>query len=429
MAVIDSAYQYYLSTYANTAACRYDAHKKSQLRDICNQIIKINKDSPLYKIENTKDVTKYAIDIKESVRQLQNVISSLSDTNEGIETIFSKRIAQSSDENMVSVEYIGEDAENANGFKIQVEQLASNQVNCGNYLNPERLDMEPGNYSFHLNTASNCYEFQYTVTDSDTNLSILQKLAKLVHSAGIDITAAINRNESGQTALTLASKQTGAGEAQAHIFEILPTPDTASIKAMEVLGIQSVTRKAQNSRFLLNGKEHSSFSNTFTVDNNFDITLHACSEDGKSIEIGFKTNIDAIADNLQKLADTYNHIIDVANTHNSGKSSAKLIRDIGSAVRSYYNELESIGVIMDADFHLSIDRSLLADAVSSEDAAECFDVLNRFKNTLFERTATAYIDPMHYVNKLVVAYKNPGHNFAAPYITSIYSGIMLDWYC
>ena len=38
------------------------------------------------------------------------------------------------------------------------------------------------------------------------------------------------------------------------------------------------------------------------------------------------------------------------------------------------------------------------------------------------------MNPMNYVNTVVVAYKNPGHNFATPYITSIYSGMMLDNY-
>ena len=122
MAVVDSAYQYYLSTYANSTVSRYDTHKKSQLRDIYNQIVKINKDSPLYKIKNTKDVTKYAIDIKESARQLQNVISSLSDVNGGIEDVFSKHIAQSSDEDIVTAEYIGRDTDATTGFEIQVEQ-------------------------------------------------------------------------------------------------------------------------------------------------------------------------------------------------------------------------------------------------------------------------------------------------------------------
>ena len=37
---------------------------------------------------------------------------------------------------------------------------------------------------------------------------------------------------------------------------------------------------------------------------------------------------------------------------------------------------------------------------------------------------------MNYVDKLLVAYKNPaGHNFTAPYATSVYSGMMLDQYC
>ena len=51
MAAIDSAYQYYLSTYGTSTVSRYDAHKKSQLRDTYNKIVKINKDSPLYKIK------------------------------------------------------------------------------------------------------------------------------------------------------------------------------------------------------------------------------------------------------------------------------------------------------------------------------------------------------------------------------------------
>ena len=38
MAAIDSAYQYYLSTYGNSTVSRYDTHKKSQLRDTYNKI-------------------------------------------------------------------------------------------------------------------------------------------------------------------------------------------------------------------------------------------------------------------------------------------------------------------------------------------------------------------------------------------------------
>ena len=42
MAKIDSAYAYYLSTYADQKQTRYDSHKKSDLRKVYNSIVKSN---------------------------------------------------------------------------------------------------------------------------------------------------------------------------------------------------------------------------------------------------------------------------------------------------------------------------------------------------------------------------------------------------
>ena len=92
MAAIDSAYQYYLSTYGNSTVSRYDTHKKSQLRDTYNKIVKTNKESPLYKIKNLGEAKKYAIDIKESVGDIQHIAASLSSSGQGIEKAFSKKI-------------------------------------------------------------------------------------------------------------------------------------------------------------------------------------------------------------------------------------------------------------------------------------------------------------------------------------------------
>ena len=429
MAMIDSAYQYYLSTYRNSAVSRYDTHKKSQLRDVYNRIIKINKESPLYKIKDAGDVTKYAIDIKETTKSLQNVIASLEG---GVEGVFAKHIAQSSDEDVVSAEYIGNhdaDEPDAKGFEIQVRQLASNQVNLGNYLNTDRLDIDPGTYSFDLNTNTRSYEFQYTVNEDDNNLSVLQKLAKLVNSAGIGLSATVDTNEIGQVALRVASKQTGIAENEDYLFQIVPSFGAVSARAMNVLGIHHVETEARSSSFLLNGIEHSSYANTFTVDNHFDITLRGTHLGDDFAKIDFKANADAIADNVQKLVTAYNDVIDLAHAHSESRNSDKLIRDMSSVARNYHNELEAIGINIEEDSHLTIDRNLLTDAVTAEDAEQTFALLNDFKDDLNERSTNAFIDPMNYVNKLVVAYKNPGRNFATPYITSIYSGMMLDRYC
>ena len=91
MAKIDSAYNYYLMTYADQKATRYDSHKKSDLRKIYNSIVKSNKDSPLYKISDIESAKRYAIDIKEKTKSIQNVVASLSDNYGEFSDSFQKK--------------------------------------------------------------------------------------------------------------------------------------------------------------------------------------------------------------------------------------------------------------------------------------------------------------------------------------------------
>ena len=107
----------------------------------------------------------------------------------------------------------------------------------------------------------------------------------------------------------------------------------------------------------------------------------------------------------------------------------RLLNDMRSVTLNYNSELEAIGLCSQDDGRIKVARALLADAISSVDAKESFSVLNAFKDALNDKASNASINPMNYVNKIIVAYKNPGHNFAAPYISSIYAGMMLDRRC
>ena len=432
MAAIDNAYQYYLSTYSSSGMSRYDTHKKSQLRAVYNNMVKANKESPLYKIKYSGDVARFAIDIKEKTRSIQNIVASLSDSGSGIESVFSKKIAQSSDENAVDAEYVGQDqnVDEDTKLDIEVRHLATPQINLGNYLAPDASGVRPGTYSFDLTTDYNSYEFQYTVSGQDTNRDVQDKLARLINNANVGLRASVVESENGAGALQVTSMQTGLVENEHFLFEIIPSPETPSMQAMRTLGFDHVEQMASNSSFLLNGAEHSSLSNTFTVNNMFALTLKQANE-GSAAQIGFKSNSDAIADNVQSLVNAYNNIIELShNYEDTQQSSNKLLRDMENVAKSYHNELEAIGLTLQEDGSLSVDRGLLTDAVTAPDAEESFTVLNNFKDSLNEKAARASLDPMNYVNKILVAYKNPaGRNFVTPYITSIYSGMMLDRYC
>ena len=408
MAAIDSAYQYYLSTYGNSTVSRYDTHKKSQLRDTYNKIVKTNKESPLYKIKNLGEAKKYAIDIKESVGDIQHIAASLSSSDQGIEKAFSKKIAQSSDEDVVTAEYIGnDDTPDTTTFHIAVKQLAAEQINRGNYLQPDRYQFTPGIYSFDLNTNTNSYEFQFSVDRKDSNADVQQKLMQLINHSKIGINASMVQNSKGDNALVFSSSQTGIADDEDYLFQILPDASPSSMHAMKLLGIDQIAQKAGNSSFVLNGKEHSSYSNSFMVNNQFNLTLNGISKDGSEATIDFK----------------------IGHSYSDAQRPNKLVSDMSSVAKDYRNELEAMGLELDADNYLHIDRSLLYDAATAEDAQDNFAILNQFKDTLNSKAAEASIDPMNYVNKIIVAYKNPGHNFATPYITSIYSGMMLDRYC
>lgn len=432
MAKIDSISNYYLSTYGSSSMSRYDTHKKSQLRDIYNRIIKLNKESPLYKIPQMENAAEFAINVKESARSIQNIVASLSsDSDESIDSIFQKKVATTTDESVVTAEYIGTSSEatDVESFLIYVKQLATPQVNTGNFLDRHKSDLSQGTYSFDLNTTNTSYEFQFNVGKEDDNSDLLNKVAKLISKADIGLHAEVISNQSDKIALRLESNQTGLDNNEFSLFQILPQANSSSMQAMNVLGIDRMTSEPHNAKFILNGNDCESVANTFTVNEVFYLTLHnACSEN-ELVEVGFKPNTEAVADNIEKLTDAYNHVLTIGEEQAVSQDNPKFLKEMMSVSFSQKSLLESVGLELDTFGNIHVNRDVLSDVVLSDRASDCFDILNNFKETLNAKAANVSLDPMNYVNKVIVVYKNPGKNFAAPYITSLYSGMMLDRYC
>jgi len=425
VAVIDSAYNYYLTTYGNTST-RYDSHKKSELRNAYNNILKINKESPLYKVKSDENVQRQVIDIKENARNVKNVIASMADGGDDMESFFSKKVPYSSDSDLVSVDYVGENNGNApTSFNIEVRQLATPQINTGNYLRNFDMDFKPGNYTFDLDTANTSYEFQYSINEGENNSDVLNKLKRLVNTSGIGLSANIISEDGESSALEITSKQTGLAENETFIFNIKPGTNAGSMEALTTLGIAGVSQRAGNSSFLLNGIERSSYSNTFTIGGSFEVTLHGISAEDDPTEVGLKTSVDAVADNVSSLVNSYNSFITAADNYKDF-GGQQLAREIKSVADTFRTELESIGLVESEDGTLSIDKALLSQALDSENRVESFSVLSAFKNGLANKADAASTNPFKYVNKLVVEYKNPGRTFNTPYASSVYSGMMLD---
>ena len=89
-------------------------------------------------------------------------------------------------------------------------------------------------------------------------------------------------------------------------------------------------------------------------------------------------------------------------------------------------DLSSVGITADEDGFVSVDESKLEEKLQGDEAKDTFNTLNKFRNAVFREADRVSVNPMNYVNKLIVEYKNPGRTFSAPYATSAYAGMMVD---
>lgn len=425
MARIDAAYNYYLTTYGpKTVGSKHDSHKKSELRSVYNNMLKTNKESPLYKINmDNGNVTKFVIDLKENARAMKNTISDLFSENDSIESLLDKKVAVSSNEDTIGVEYIGNgESDVTASFEMEVDNLASQQINTGNFLNPKGFDFEEGHFSFDLNTASNSYEFQFNVGLGDTNLDIQKKIARLVNSSDVGLKAELIEATDGKYALQLISKNTGLPDGKENQFSIT---SGSSRKEINTLGIANVTSNATNSSFSLNGTSHSSMSNTFTINKEFEVTLKE-NTNGNPITIGFKTNTDALYDGINDLINAYNNMVEIGKQYSSAHSNNQLFNEMTKIGRSLATNLSDIGINLNEEKTLSVDKEILQTNINGDNKEDVFKILNTFKNALSNAADKTAINPMKYVDKLTVEYKNPGKNFTAVYASSVYAGLLVD---
>lgn len=424
--MISNVYNYYMSQYGNKQYNKHNTHKKDELRNVYNNIVKLNRSSPFYDLDLSEEAQKYAIDIKENALSLFDVTADLTDATNGEMTF--KSIAESDRPDNVEVEYIGDNESAGTDYKftIGVNQLATPQINTGNYLSQNARNLFSGTYSFDVDIASITYELQFNVGDRENNRNIQDKLARLINNSNIGLTAKVDIDERNRSALQITSNMTGVGDRPA-IFKISDEHATALNGAVNVLGLDNTTQYPSNAVFTLNGTERVSSSNTFTVDKRFEVTLKKINDEGDVATIGLKQNLDSLIDSIHELASSYNKVSELA-TKGTGSGSKRLYADLTMIAAEHNAALTSNGLSISEDGKINVDDEKLKSA-SNDSIMNTLSELGKFKNALQKKSNDIMINPMEYINKVIVSYKNPTRPSADPYSTSIYSGMLYNSYC
>ncbi len=428
-AVMNAVYNNYLTTYTPSLT-RYDAHKKSELRSVYNSIVKINKEAPWYLPTTNKDTQHYAVYMKENARGLRNTIAQLDGLEEN--GLLDRKSAFSTDTDIAEATFVGSQIpENVTpGFSLEVLSLAAPQENMGLFLPNSKVNLPADTYSFDIAVNDMNYEFQFSIGEDETNRDVQERLVRLINNSDIGIRASIAESED-QTSLRLVSDATGLSKGREYQFKVSDDHTSKTSGTVAYLGLDYTSRQATNATFLVNGERREASANHFTVGKMFEVRLNGVSPAHEPIQVGLKTDVESLTDNVTHLIGGYNDFVKAASSYLETQTrSRKLVRELSSIATLYTPSLESTGLTLQKDGTLQLDKDQLMQAASQTgDITQTFGYLRDFSNALLRKSNQVSLNPMEYVEKTIVAYKNPGHNFVSPYATSAYSGMMFNGYC
>ncbi len=427
--MVSNVYSYYLSQYGNKGMSKYDSHKKSDLKNTYNKILKINRNTPFYKLDLSEEAQRYAIDLKEHARDFGNIAASLTGAEEG--DIVFKKSAHSSNSDVIDVSYIGENSDDVpESFTVNVQQLATNQVNTGNYLAPGTRHLNSGEYSFDLSIGELTYEFQFSVSATEKTGDVQNKIARLINRSNIGLSAQVLTDHLGSSAISIASESTGLPPMKSEIFHITNNPSTTGRDPVDIFGLNRVTSHPSNAIFSIDGKPKTSKSNTFTVSSAYELTLKDVTKDDESVKISLKNDSENIIENIEELVDGYNKLITVTNQSKNERfeGTTRLRREFSSIAHAHGELLAGSGLAIQEDGTLQVQKDFISNTVANGQITDVFKNIGTFKTAIQNKAEDIALNPMDYVNNKIVAYKNPYRPLTTPYYTSAYVGMMFNGY-
>ncbi len=415
-------YNFYHASMPQVASTKFDAHRKSELRTLYQNMVRLNQKKPFYKLTLNNATQNYVIGIKEAALELKTSAAFL---DEDTAPESRKMTVYTDNASILSAHLLTDDYHSLpSEIELQVQQLAGTQINKGAALAAQQSDIPAGKHQLLIQTAGSDYQFEIDTKPGESNLRIQRRLAMSINNSNIGIRARVT--EDGTTSvLSLESHASGEGTLEGGLrFRI---QDLEGSHLAKQLGIQQVAQTPQDAVFQLNGEAQHSSSNQISINNGIGIELHQTSNEPATIRLTPDTT--SILEDVDNFVDVYNHFIDLANqTEQQPNGSKKLLNELKGIGRYFYSTLESSGLTITADGHLKKDDALLVQSTKNGQFQELFQQLSDFKRAIQNTTNKITLNPMEYVDKMIVSYPNTRQTFPNPYLPSIYSGMLFNQY-
>lgn len=394
-------------------------HRHSELREHYSQIVKKNTLAPVYLLRFNNGKERFVLDLKEEAVALSALLSELSDSGS---EIYNSYVAISDHPELADAELL-DNAPSSSGswppepVSLLVHRLATTQQNIGNPVYPNSHILEPGLYQFQAGVDENLFRFQIHINREDTNRTILQKLSQFLSAADIGIHPFVQELSDGRCRMCLESSESGGS----FLFTLEDSGfPSGSHGLVDYLGLNQTERFPSNSQFSLNGAEKEAAHNQITLNRALAIHLLGASDEPATIRcVPHKGGIlSSVDDFIAK----YNHLL--TSGREGGKfASSSLSGTLSNVLRHHAGKLADCGLTFEDGF-LSADQEKLAQGIGSGSLKKLFGADSPFREELAQALDTISMDPIHYVEKIVVSYPNTARqNFLSPYASSLYSGL------
>lgn len=181
----------------------------------------------------------------------------------------------------------------------------------------------------------------------------------------------------------------------------------------------------------MDGVEKSTLANEFTIGKALRVSLKGTNIDGDGISIQYRPDSEKILTSLNKVKDAYNYMIEGSDEYAKiTNKTSKLASELKYLVEPFKSEMESCGLLFEEDGTMKIDESLATQAINDGDMQKLFASDSDLSKRLLGKSESVKLDPMEYVDKLLVSYPNyTKEGVGYSYITSLYSGMLFNYYC
>lgn len=424
-----NVYNYFVGNYAQKPATKYDTHKSSELRSVMKNIVKMTQSSPVYLVRLSQAKQEYALNIKDAAISLSNTLSMLSE--DSADSVFSQKKAVSSDEAQIGTRIVSDDYSRLpEEALIRVNHLATTQVNAGNEYYMTGKGLAAGTYRFRVSVCDDSYDFQYNIRKDANHREVMEGLCDFINKAKIGLTATPVSRSADKIMMRIESNMTGSPDG-GNLFSFMDRAgdggDGRGI--VSYYNMNNVVSRPSSASFEWNGETKETLSNTFVLGRSLEVSMYAPGD--QAAQISYVPDSDKIIGGISGIIKSYNKLVDSTNDYSSETGqSPKLIREYRNLLKPYASELESCGITFDEKGRMKLDESLAAQAALDGDMEKLVGRDSALNRRLRKKNEEIKLNPMDYVEKKIVSYPDygkPPKGYA--YITSLYSGMLFNYYC